>query len=218
MVGDETMILPLQNGANNVENLLKVFPEKNVLGGLCNIVTFVAGPGQIKHVSRDPLITFGELDNSKSERILQLKEIFDDSKISNIIPENIQTEIWQKFLFITTVSGLGGLTRASIDIMRKSDYLLDLMKRSAQEVMAVANAKGIALSQKNYDWAFDVILKLPAGTTASTQRDIMNGKPSELENFNGYIVKEGKRLGIATPINEFVYECLLPMEKKARAQ
>jgi len=217
-VKEETMILPLQNGANNVENLLEVFPEKNIIGGLCNIVTFVTGPGQIKHASRDPLITFGELDNSKSERILQLKEIFDDSKITNIIPENIQIEIWQKFLFITTVSGLGGLTRASIDILRESEYLYDLMKNTAKEILAVANAKGIRLSQKNYDWAFEVIQKLPAGTTASTQRDIMNGKPSELENFNGYIVKEGKRLGIATPVNEFVYECLLPMEKKARAQ
>ena len=44
----------------------------------------------------------------------------------------------------------------------------------------------------------------------------MLGKPSELENFNGYIVKEGRRLGVATPANECVYECLLPMEKKAR--
>jgi DNA topoisomerase-1 len=55
-------------------------------------------------------------------------------------------------------------------------------------------------------------------TTASTQRDIMEGKPSELENFNGYIVKEGNRLNIPTPVNQFVYECLLPMEKQSRKQ
>ena len=78
----------------------------------------------------------------------RLKEIFDDSKISNIIPENIQTEIWQKFLFITTVSGLGGLTRASIDIMRESEYLYDLMQNIAKEVMAVAKAKGMSIYRK----------------------------------------------------------------------
>ena len=53
-------------------------------------------------------------------------------------------------------------------------------------------------------------------TTASMQRDMMEGKPSELENFNGYIVKQGKLLGIETPTNTFIYYCLLPQEMKAR--
>jgi 2-dehydropantoate 2-reductase len=53
-------------------------------------------------------------------------------------------------------------------------------------------------------------------TTASMQRDMMQGKPSELENFNGYIVKEGLLLGIETPVNSFIYYCLLPQENKAR--
>jgi len=44
----------------------------------------------------------------------------------------------------------------------------------------------------------------------------MNDKPSELDNFNGYILSEGKRLGVATPVNAFIYHCLNPMEKKAR--
>ena len=53
-------------------------------------------------------------------------------------------------------------------------------------------------------------------TTASMQRDFMDGKPSELENFNGYVVKQGLLLGIETPINSFIYHCLLPQENKAR--
>jgi len=52
--------------------------------------------------------------------------------------------------------------------------------------------------------------------TASTQRDIMAGRPSELGNFNGYIVEQGKKFGIETPVNEFIYRALLPMEKEAR--
>ena len=53
-------------------------------------------------------------------------------------------------------------------------------------------------------------------TTASMQRDIMENRPSELDNFNGYIVRQGKELQIETPINDFIYYCLLPQEKRAR--
>ena len=91
------------------------------------------------------------------------------------------------------------------------------MLKTAQEVLKVATAKGIHLPENTIDNTFKAINSQAYGTTASTQRDIMEGKPSELENFNGYIVKEGKRLGVATPVNEMIYELLLPQEKKVRS-
>ena len=216
IISTETMVLPLQNGANNVEKLLEILPKQNVLAGLCHIVSFLEKPGKIKHVSFEPRITFGEIDNSTSERIQGLKTVFEKAGITNFNPENIQLEIWKKFLFITTVSGLGGLTRVSIDKIRESEYLYDLVLKTAQEIKLVANAKGIPLAEEHLEKAFEIIQNQPAGTTASTQRDIMAGRPSELENFNGFIVKEAEKLGIATPVNKMIYECLLPMEKKAR--
>ncbi len=212
----ETTVLPLQNGANNVERLLEVLPRENVLAGLCFVVSFIQKPGKIKHVAYEPHITFGEIDNSKTERIKKLKEVFDKAEISNLNPENIQLEIWKKFLFICTISGIGGLTRVSIDRIRESEFLYDQMKGTANEIRAVANAKNIPLTDEHIKKTFEIIDSQPEGTTASTQRDIMEGKPSELENFNGYIVKEGERLGIETPSNRYIYECLKPMEDEAR--
>ncbi|MBZ9728087.1 2-dehydropantoate 2-reductase [Salegentibacter sp. JZCK2] len=212
----ETMILPLQNGANNVEKLLEILPKKNILAGLCHIVSFVEKPGNIKHVSFEPRITFGEVDNSKSERIQQLKSVFEKAGITNFNPENIQLEIWKKFLYIATVSALGGLTRVSIDKIRESEYLYDLLQKTAREIKLVANAKGISLEEEHLEKTFEIIQNQPPDTTASTQRDIMAGRPSELENFNGFIVKEAKKLNISTPVNKMIYECLMPMEREAR--
>ncbi|MBO2543222.1 2-dehydropantoate 2-reductase [Salegentibacter sp. BDJ18] len=216
IISTETMVLPLQNGANNVEKLQEILPKKNILAGLCHIVSFVENPGKIKHVSFEPRITFGEIDNSNSERIQQLKKVLDKAEITSFIPENIQLEIWKKFLFIATVSGLGGLTRVSIDKIRESEYLYELLQKTAQEIKLVANAKGIPLADEHLEKAFEIIQNQPPGTTASTQRDIMAGRPSELENFNGFIVKEAEKLGLATPVNKMIYECLLPMEMEAR--
>ncbi|WP_373058436.1 ketopantoate reductase family protein [Zunongwangia sp. H14] len=216
IIGKNTMVLPLQNGASNAEKLMDVLPKKNVLGGLCRIIAFIDSPGKIKHPSIEPHVTFGELDNTKTARILQLKEIFDNAGVKCEIPEDIQLEIWKKFLYITTVSAIGGLTRVSIDEILQSDYLKDMMRKTAEEVLAVANKKGIALTREHVEKALKVAAQQPKGTTASTQRDIMEGKPSELENFNGYIVKEGEKCQISTPVNRLLYELVLPMEKEAR--
>ena len=83
--------------------------------------------------------------------------------------------------------------------------------------MAIANAKNIALTNQDVEKTFSAIDNTLFNTTASMQRDIMEGRPSELENFNGYIVKQGKELHITTPANSFIYSCLLPQEKKARS-
>ncbi|TRO67155.1 ketopantoate reductase family protein [Christiangramia sabulilitoris] len=216
IIGENTIVLPLQNGADNYEKLIEILPRENVLAGLCFIVSFLEEPGKIKHASYEPKIVFGEADNSQSDRVLKIGDMLDEAGIENNIPENIQLEIWKKFLFICTVSGIGGLTRVPIDKIRDSKYLNEMMRNSAKEIIEVGKAKGVHLTAKHLEMVFEIINSQPEGTTASTQRDIMNGKPSELENFNGFIVKEGERLGFKTPVNRYIYECLKPMEEEAR--
>jgi len=216
IISRDTILLPLQNGADNYEKLTEILPKENVLAGLCFIVSYIEKPGKIKHASFEPRIVFGEADNSRSKRISMISNLFSEAKIDYLNPENIQLEIWKKFLFICTISGIGGLTRVSIDKIRNSSYLLDLMKQTSAEIRSVANAKDIPLNDEHIEKAFQIIENQPQGTTASTQRDIMEGKPSEIENFNGFIVREGERLGIKTPVNKMIYECLKPMEEQAR--
>tara|TARA_R110002020_G_scaffold303939_3_gene519610 strand:+ start:8102 stop:9031 length:930 start_codon:yes stop_codon:yes gene_type:complete len=213
----ESAILPLQNGADNIEKLLKIVPKNQVLGGLCRIISYIKERGVVEHPAFEPNVIFGEIDNSKSERVLAIKEVFDEAGFTNKIADDIEAEIWKKFLFICTISGLGGLTRVPIGKIRESEYLYKVMQDTANEILAVAKAKGINISETDVENTFKGINNQNPETTASTQRDIMDGKPSELENFNGYIVKQGLELGIPTPANKMIYECLLPMENEARA-
>jgi len=189
-----------------------------VLSGLCFIVSYISAPGEITHAGHEPKIIFGEKDNSRTKRIIELEDLFTNAGITNLVPEDITLETWKKFLFIASISALGGLTRATLGEMRESEYLKEVILNTGKEIIAVANAKNIKLTTKHLGMVMETISSLKPETTASTQRDIMEGKPSELENFNGYIVKEGKRLKIPTPVNQFIYECLLPMEKQARKQ
>lgn len=216
LLHENTMVLPLQNGANNAEKLLKVLDKKHVLAGLCRIYSKVDAYGIVNHFAHEPEIVFGELDNKITDRIKEVDKIFKEAKFLSTIPDDIHVEVWTKFMFIATVSGIGGLTRVTIKEMADDTYINNVMRQTAIEIYNVAKAKDINLSEKIVDGIMNFIENQPAGTTASTQRDIMEGRPSELENFNGYIVREGKRLGVETKTNEFIYHCLLPQETKAR--
>ena len=211
-----TVILPLQNGADNADRLREILNPEIVLAGLCKIVSKIDSPGVINHFAYEPEIVYGEYNNKKTDRIIALKAVFDKAGFKNTLSEDIHLDIWKKFLFIATYSGIGALTRSVIGELRKEEYIKSLLYQTAHEIVTIANAKGIGLKNSDIDMILKVIDNLDPNTTASMQRDIMEGRPSELENFNGYIVKEGKRLHISTPINAFTYYCLLPQEKKAR--
>ena len=216
VVSENTLVLPLQNGVSNVENLLSHLPKKNVLAGMCKIYAKIEDYGIINHFAFKPEVYFGEITNEKSSRVLSLKKQFENAGIYTIVPEDIYVEIWNKFLFILTVSGLGALTRVPIGVMFQDDEVRELMRKTLQEAYRVGIAKGINLSENTVENILNFIGKQSYNSTASTQRDIMEGRPSELENFNGYIVEEGKKLGVSTPVNAFIYQCLLPQEKMAR--
>ena len=216
ILNSNTMVLPLQNGADNADKLLSVLPTKNVVVGLSRIVSKIEAPGVINHFAFVPQINFGEYDNSKTARIQSVKAVFDKAGIKNRISEDIHLDIWRKFLFIATISGIGALTRVVFGMMREDKAIRKMILDTASEIKQVANAKGIALTEKDIETAIQAIDTTNYNTTASMQRDILEGRPSELENFNGYIVQQGERLNIKTPVNSFIYTTLLPQEKLAR--
>ena len=119
-------------------------------------------------------------------------------------------------MFITMVSGIASLTRVVFGEMLKDKNIEKIILDTANEIKEIAIAKNINITEDDVGFAMNMYHNSEFNTTASMQRDITEGKPSELENFNGYIVKQGKLLGIPTPTNAFIYECLLPQERLAR--
>ena len=211
-----TMVLPLQNGADNADTLLSVLPKENVLAGLSKIVSKVESPGVINHFAFEPEIIFAEYNSEDTIRIKEVKAVFDKAGFKNTLSKDIQLDIWRKFLFITMVSGIGAITRVIYKYLQQSDEIKEIIWKTGEEVVSVANAKGIPLKKQDIENSMQAFINSVPNTTASMQRDMMEGKPSELENFNGYIVNQGKLLGIETPTNAFIYYCLLPQEMKAR--
>ncbi|MFH1673760.1 MAG: 2-dehydropantoate 2-reductase [Pseudomonadota bacterium] len=219
MVGPQTFVLPLQNGVEASSQLAAVLGQEHVLGGLCGLISYIAEPRHICHAGADPFIRFGELDNRPSDRVDWLRKAFErTSGITVNIPSDIHVAIWQKFVLIAAWSGMGAITRTPIGIFRSQTGTRQMLERTIFEIYDVARARGIELPEDVVVKTMKFLDALPAKGTASMQRDIMDGKPSELETQNGAVVRLGKEVGVETPVNNFIYNSLLPMEMHARGQ
>ena len=219
MIGPETFVVPLQNGVDAPAQLAEVLGKEHILGGLCGLISFVAGPGHIRHTGSEPFVRFGELDNRPSERSRRLYQAFERAEgLAVEIPTDIHVAIWRKFLLIVGWSGMGAITRAPIAVFRNIPETRQMLKQVMQEVFAVAQAYDIALPPDVVDQMLAFIDKITPEGTASMQRDIMEGRPSELESQNGAVVRLGQEVGVETPVNAFIYHSLLPLEKRARGE
>ncbi len=216
MLESSTMVVPMENGVESPAQLAEILGREHVLGGLCQIASRIAAPGVIQHAGLEPYIAFGELDNRPSERTKVLLQVFQQAGIKTDIPPDIDVALWNKFLFISAVSGIGAVTRVPFGDFRAQAGTRQLLLEALKECYSVAIAQCVRLPVDSVDNTLAFIDSLPPGTMASMQRDIMAGRPSELEAQNGAIVRIGQILNVPTPVHSLIYYSLLPQEKLAR--
>ncbi|WP_462319599.1 ketopantoate reductase family protein [Marinilabilia sp.] len=217
VISDHTLVLPLQNGVLASDELKEELPEKNVLAGLCRIISKIDSPGKINHLAVDPVIVFGECDNSKTDRVLELEKVFYDSGFKGQVPKDIQAALWKKFISIC-VSAWLAITRSTYGEVREQKETRQVMRDLFDEVALLANKKGVNIESDFVDKTMAFIDTFPPDSTSSLTRDVWEGKPSELEYQNGTVVKLADEIGLDVPVNRFIYYSLILMEKRARKQ
>lgn len=218
LLGAETVVLPLENGIEAPSILAAEVGDARVLGGFCAIIAYLDGPGRIKHAGYEPQIVLGELDNRRSDRVRVLQETFGSSGIDAVIPDDIHVAMWRKFLFISSFGGVGAVTRAPAGLIRSVPETRRMLEQAKKEVYEVARGLGISLPPDSVSNSMAIVDGLPDDGTASMQRDILEGKPSELDAQIGAVVRLASQAGVDVPINSFIYAALLPQERRARGR
>jgi len=218
LIGEEAGVVFLGNGVDAIAQLSAVLGARHVLGGRCNLSAFIAGPGHIRHVGIEPLVSFNELDGRSSARVERLRQAFERANVIVTIPDDILAAIWEKFVFIAAVSGLGAITRAPFGVFRSLPETREMLKQAIEETVRVARARKINLTEDTAAKIMANIDQMGPDIMASMARDILAGRPSELGAQNGALVRMGLELGIPTPLHSFIYASLLPLELKARGE
>jgi 2-dehydropantoate 2-reductase len=213
MSSRDSVIVPLQNGMETPEQLAAILGWHRVAGGLCRIVSEIVSPGHIRHSWAEPSVAIGELRPLRhKERLEQLRDAFRVADVRCDVEPDIKRAMWEKFLFITW-GALGAVTRLSIGAIRSAPELRAGLVAALEELAAVARADGCDVEAGKAPAILD---GLPENTTASMQRDIMAGRPSELEAQTGAVIRLGRKAGVPTPVHEAIYRELLPLEQRAR--
>ena len=216
LMHDDTMVVPLENGIDAPEVLAEIVGPRHVVGGLCAIVSYSVAPGHIRHAAAEPMVMFGELDHGRSERVERLRAAFEQANVHAEVPPDIRRSMWTKFLFIATMSGVGALTRVPIGVWRVIPEVRAMTDASLREVVALAKARGVDLGHDAVSVTWQRYDGMPPASTSSMQRDIMEGKPSELDAQLGAIVRLAREHDVPAPVTSFIYHALLPQERVAR--
>jgi 2-dehydropantoate 2-reductase len=215
VVGPQTVVLSVQNGVDAADRIGKVIGSEHVIGGATWLSSAVEAPGVIKQISEFRRIVFGELSGGRSERIQSIFEVLNLTGIDVEISENIQKVLWTKFVFISAASAFGSLTRLPMGEYRSIPETRRLISGIMGEVEALARAQGIPLDPDIVQKSLAFMDDAAPHIKPSMQLDVESGHRTELESMIGVIGRKGRELGVLTPVADFAYASLLPVERKA---
>ncbi|HEY9075211.1 MAG TPA: 2-dehydropantoate 2-reductase [Anaerolineaceae bacterium] len=219
LVGAGTAVLTLQNGVEAPGEVEATLGQGHALAGLVVLFSNLAAPGVVRHTGGPALIAFGEPDNHRSERVERLLGAFQHAQgVTAESRADIQAALWEKFLFITAFASVGAVSRAPVGILRSLPETRAMLRGCMEEIAAVAAARGVRLSAGIIEKTLAFIDAQPSAGQASMQRDILNGRRSELDALTGAVVRLGAEVGVATPLHTTIYHALLPQEQLARGE
>ncbi len=217
VLGPETAVVPFQNGVEATMELASMLGPEHVLVGIARIFSFIGEPGLIRHIGGPASIAFGERDNRPSDRVAALRTAFERAKgLALETPEDINHALWEKFLFVVACGSVGAISRMPFGVFRSVSSTRQMLLGAMGEIRDLARAHGVFLPHDVIERNMEFVdAQLPVGTT-SLQRDLAEGRRSELDAWTGAVVRLGRERGVPTPIHSFIYDALLPTELKAR--
>lgn len=216
-VGSETMVLPLLNGISHLQPLIEAFGEERVIGGLCFVESTLAEDGTIVQTSPVHQLVYGERTGEKTERIEKLEQAFSGTKAEFVKSDNINQEMWHKYLFITAMSGITSMMDSPIGPIRDLETGQRTIHTLLQELAAIMKKMGAPIQPGIADLQLKRINSMAAGMKSSMQRDIEKLQPTEAEHLQGYLLARANEMDIAVPVLEIIYTKLKLYELKINA-
>jgi 2-dehydropantoate 2-reductase len=219
LVASGGVAVPLQNGVEAAERLARALGEERVAGGLVAVLSWIASPGAVKHLGFAPRVKVGERGaraGADSPRLRALAAALRRAGAEAEVVADVEAAAWEKFLLIEPWGAVAAAARAPAGVVRSVPECRALLVRAQEELAALARARGVALPDGAEARALATIDGVPSGATASMQRDLAAGLPSELEDQVGAVVRLARAAGTPVPVHETLLAALLPQERAAR--
>jgi len=198
----------LYNGVDAPERIQKIFPGNDILQGCVYIISMIFSPGTIRKIGFYEKLFFGSKTVSK-DKLGQLQSIFEKAKIESYLVDNIEETVWEKFIFISALASSTSYLNQNIGEILNNKKSKAVYVELLNEIEAVAKAKGLQLSNNIVDQTILKLEKSPKEATSSMHRDLTAGNKTEVISLTQFVVNEGLKYGVKTPLYEKIANALV---------
>lgn len=217
LVGPETTVMSLQNGLGAEDDLCEVVGPEHVIGGKTYIGGMLLEPGRVQATIPGKDTFIGELDGSITPRVQAIGAAFESAGMHCIVSDNIMGVIWDKLLVNVATGAVCGITHLPYGDMYQDEGLVATATAAVAEGMAVAKAAGVKLTYDDPTGPLELAREgLPYSFKPSILQSLEKHRPTEVGVINGAVVKQGKKYGIPTPVNETLAACVGGIERYIR--
>jgi 2-dehydropantoate 2-reductase len=210
--------VPFENGVEAAAHLSAGLGDARVAGGLVAVFAWIEAPGAVKHVGGRPRVKVGARAAGQAEPLSRLTDALRAAGCEADVVDDVERASWEKFLLIEPWGAVAAVARAPVGVVRSLPETREVTLRAMEELAAVGRARGVALPPDAVARTLAVVDALPAEATSSMQRDIGSGRPSELDDQVGAVVRLAREAGVAVPVHETMLAALLPQERAARGE
>ncbi len=199
----DTIIIPVLNGVDSKDKIEKWFPENEVLFGCVYLVSRQIEPGVILKSGNMHSFHFGS-STAPIEKLTKLESIFKKAKIECYYASKIQTTIWQKYLFISSIASLTCYLDKSIGEIFESKEWTKMLTDLLNEVHSVAIANQIEVAENSVEITLQQMKTLPYESTSSMHSDFQKGNLTEYKSLTEYVTLLGQKLKVKTPTFDLI--------------
>ena len=200
------LVVGMQNGVDNADRLRPLVPCP-VAAAVVYVATGMAGPGHVRHHGR------GELVVEDSPRARDAAAAFEGAGVPVQLAASVAGELWAKLVLNCAWNALSAIAQLPYGRVAQGAGVEAVMRDVVAECLAVARAAGVEVPGDAWE-AVQRIARTMPGQSSSTAQDLARGRASEIDHLNGYVVRTGERLGVATPANRVLHAAVKLLEDR----
>lgn len=217
LIGEETIVLTLQNGINNIQTLSEIAGADKVVGGVTSHGATWLDAGHIRHAGKGETV-IGKADGKILGAVRNISNLFNKAGFETKISKDINSLIWSKLIINVGINALTAITHLNNGRLLDYDGTKEIMRSAVLEAAKVAKKKRIKLIYDDPVQKTESVAEATKGNVSSMLQDVLKGKRTEIDYINGAIVRQGRNLGIPTPVNSVLTDLVKTIEASYVAQ
>ena len=211
MVCEKTLVLTLQNGIGNVQVLNDYFGTERVIAGVTNHGATLLGPGHVRHAGKGDTI-IGIPKGKSRASVKDAADILSKAGFETKVAKDIDSVVWSKLVINVGINALTAITRLKNGMLIQHDGTREVLRSAVQEAVRIVKRKRVKLTYDDPIQKVESVCKSTAANVSSMLQDVLNNKRTEIDYINGAVTRQGRALGIPTPVNEVLTNLVRTIE------